>query len=76
MKAASGQSVAGVAKTEGFTNSYFTLLLRIATLSPCIVQAIIDGRQPASLTRQRPLKPGLQILAGESMPDAAREHLK
>jgi hypothetical protein len=29
------------------------LLLRLATLAPSIVQAIIEGRQPASLTRQR-----------------------
>ena len=43
MKAASGQSVAEVANTEGFTNSYFTLLLRIVTLSPCIVQRSLMG---------------------------------
>jgi hypothetical protein len=28
-------------------------LLRLATLDPSIVQAILDGRQPPSLTRMR-----------------------
>ena len=46
-------SVVEVAKAHGFTNNYFTLLLRLATLAPSIVQAIIEGRQPPSLNRQR-----------------------
>ena len=29
------------------------MLLRLATLAPCIVTAIVEGRQPASLNRQR-----------------------
>jgi hypothetical protein len=53
MHAARDMSLAEVAKAQGFTNNYFTLLLRLATLAPSIVQAIIEGRQPASLTRQR-----------------------
>jgi len=53
MHAAKDQSVAEAAKALGYTNNYFTLLLRLATLAPSIVQAIIEGRQPASLTRQR-----------------------
>jgi len=53
MHAARDVSVAEIAKAQGFTNNYFTLLLRLATLAPSIVQAIIEGRQPASLTRQR-----------------------
>jgi hypothetical protein len=53
MHAAKDQSVAEAAKALGYTNNYFTLLLRLATLAPSIVQAIIEGRQPPSLTRQR-----------------------
>jgi hypothetical protein len=53
MHAAREMSVAEVAKAQGYTNNYFTLLLRLATLAPCIVEAILAGRQPASLTRQR-----------------------
>ena len=53
MHAAKDQSVAKVAKSQGYTNNYFTLLLRLATLAPSIVQAIIEGRQPPSLNRQR-----------------------
>lgn len=53
MHAAKDQSVAEVAKAQGYTNNYFTLLLRLTSVAPSIVQAIIEGRQPASLTRQR-----------------------
>lgn len=53
MQAAGEKSVAEVAKLKGYTNNYFTLLLRLATLAPSIVQAIIEGRQPPSLNRQR-----------------------
>ena len=53
MQAAGNQRVADVAKAQGFSNNYFTLLLRLATLAPSIVQAILEGRQPASLTRLR-----------------------
>ncbi|WP_310473850.1 recombinase family protein [Sandarakinorhabdus sp.] len=53
MHAAKDQCVAEAAKVQGYTNNYFTLLLRLATLAPSIVQAIIEGRQPPSLTRQR-----------------------
>lgn len=42
-----------VAKAQGFTDKYFTLLLRLATLDPGIVQAILEGRQPPSLTRMK-----------------------
>lgn len=50
---AKDQSPAQVATALGYTNNYFTLLLRLGTLSPSIVQAIVEGRQPVGLTRQR-----------------------
>lgn len=42
-----------LARQEGMTGSYFTRLLRLAWLAPDITQAILDGRQPASLTAGR-----------------------
>jgi site-specific DNA recombinase len=53
MLAGGDQRLADVAKAQGYTEKYFTLLLRLATLDPSIVQAILDGRQPPSLTRMR-----------------------
>jgi site-specific DNA recombinase len=53
MLTAGDQPLATVAKAQGYSLNYFTLLLRLATLSPCIVQAIVNGRQPVTLTRQR-----------------------
>ena len=50
---AKDHSTAEVAKILGYTNNYFTLLLRLATLAPSIVQTIVEGRQPIGLTRQR-----------------------
>lgn len=29
------------------------MLLRLSTLAPCIVTAVVEGRQPIALTRQR-----------------------
>ena len=53
MLRAEDESPAEVAKALGYNNNYFTLLLRLATLAPSIVQSIVEGRQPAGLTRQR-----------------------
>jgi len=53
MLAGGEQRLADVAKAQGYTEKYFTLLLRLATLDPSIVQAILDGRLPPSLTRMR-----------------------
>ncbi len=53
MLAASDMPLAEVAKAQGYLPEQFTMLLRLATLAPCIVTAIVEGRQPASLNRQR-----------------------
>ena len=53
MLARDDQRLADIAKAQGYTEKYFTLLLRLATLDPSIVQAILGGRQPPSLTRMR-----------------------
>ena len=53
MLAADETPLAEVAKVHGYLPEQFTMLLRLATLAPCIVTAIVEGRQPASLNRQR-----------------------
>jgi DNA invertase Pin-like site-specific DNA recombinase len=47
------RSVAEVAGSLGYTRDYYGVLLRIAYLAPDIVAAILDGRQPAQLNRQK-----------------------
>lgn len=42
-----------VARSQNYSRDYFRLLLRLATLSPSIVGAIVDGRQPVGLNRQK-----------------------
>ena len=45
--------LADVAKSQGYLPEQFTMLLRLSTLAPCIVAAIVEGRQPITITRQR-----------------------
>lgn len=47
------QPLAEIARGQGLTPNYFTLLIRLSTLAPDIVAAILGGRQPAELNRQR-----------------------
>jgi site-specific DNA recombinase len=42
-----------LARSMGHDKDYFARLVRLGYLAPDIVTAIIDGRQPATLTRQR-----------------------
>lgn len=53
MLVAGDSPLATVAAAQGYSVNHFTLLLRLATLAPCIVQAITEGRQPIRLNRQR-----------------------
>ena len=46
-------SVAATAAKMGFDEEYFRVLLKISFLAPDIVTAIVNGRQPRSLTRQK-----------------------
>jgi site-specific DNA recombinase len=46
-------SLTQLADAEGVSRSYLTRLVRLAFLSPEIVGAILDGRQPANLTPAR-----------------------
>ena len=47
------QPIEVIAEREGFTSHYFAQLARLGGLAPDIVTAILEGRQPASLTRTR-----------------------
>jgi predicted nucleic acid-binding Zn ribbon protein len=46
-------TIADLAKTEGVSASYVSLKISLAFLAPDIVEAIIDGTQPVSLTPER-----------------------
>ncbi len=46
-------TIAALAKTEGVSASYVSLKISLAFLAPDIVEAIIDGTQPVSLTPER-----------------------
>ena len=42
-----------LARQQGYSRDYYVVLLRIAHLAPDITSAILDGRQPMQLNRQR-----------------------
>ena len=47
------QPVEAIAEEHGFTAHYFAQLVRLGGLAPDIVTAILEGRQPANVTRTR-----------------------
>jgi hypothetical protein len=49
----SSDDVNSIARAQGRDKDYFARLVRLGYLAPDIVTAILDGRQPATLTRQR-----------------------
>jgi site-specific DNA recombinase len=53
VEAAGARSIAAAAVHLGVSRAYFGVLLRLSYLAPDIVAAILDGRQPALLNRQR-----------------------
>ena len=50
-------SIADIAKSENINPSFVSRVLRLAYLSPTIVEAILDGNYPAHLTMQRLIAP-------------------
>jgi hypothetical protein len=53
VEAVGAGAIEDVAAGQGHGRDYFATLLRLSYLAPDIVAAILEGRQPASLTRQR-----------------------
>ncbi|WP_347269984.1 recombinase family protein [Rhizorhabdus histidinilytica] len=53
LMSAGDRSIADLAAEQGLSKDYFGVLLRISYLAPDIVAAILDGRQPVQLNRQR-----------------------
>jgi hypothetical protein len=49
----SGRSIEELARAHGHARDYFSVLLRLSYLAPDITKAILDGRQPVTLTRQK-----------------------
>ncbi len=46
-------SIAELAEREGIAPSYMTRVLRVTLLAPCIVEAILNGRQDPAVTLAR-----------------------
>ncbi|MGE0775646.1 MAG: recombinase family protein, partial [Sphingomonadaceae bacterium] len=49
----SGRSLKQIAQEQGHEPHYFAVLVKLGYLAPDIVTAILEGRQPPTLTRQR-----------------------
>ena len=57
-----------VAAQEGVQAAYAARVLRLAFLKPALKRAILDGRQPSTLTLQRVMDRGLPILWRDQAP--------
>ena len=53
LEQSSDMTIQDLASQQGYSRDYYVVLLRIAHLAPDITAAILDGRQPAALNRQR-----------------------
>ena len=59
-------SIDACARAMGATASYFSRIVRLAYLAPDITAAILEGRQPSSLSATRLVEtPGLPLGWGE-----------
>ncbi len=50
-------SIADIAKSETINPSFVSCILRLAYLSPALVEAILDGKHPAHLTMKDLMEP-------------------
>ena len=50
-------TVREIAAKEKINGSYVSRVLRLTLLAPAIVEAILDGRQPAEMTLPKLMKP-------------------
>ena len=53
LKTGQADSIAAIAADEQVTGSYVTRILRLAFLSPTLIEQILDGRQPWELSADR-----------------------
>ena len=72
-------SVADVARAEKISDSYVSRHLRLTLLSPALIEAILDGRQPETVTLPRLLSPfpiewSKQFTSAAPAPDNAGDH--
>ena len=51
------RSLANMAKSENISPSFVSRILRLAYLSPTVVEAILDGKYPAHLTMKDLMEP-------------------
>ncbi|MBB4002616.1 MAG: hypothetical protein V7704_19480 [Aurantimonas endophytica] len=57
LEAGTFASMAELAAAEKINPSYLSRILRLTLLSPSLIQAILDGRQPAGVTLDRLMQP-------------------
>ena len=50
-------TISELAEREGIATSYMTRLLRLTQLEPCIIEAVLDGRQGDAVTLARLMDP-------------------
>ena len=62
-------SVADVARAENISDSYVSRHLRLTLLSPALVEAILNGRQPETVTLPRLLSPFPILWTEQFSPD-------
>jgi DNA invertase Pin-like site-specific DNA recombinase len=53
IEAGTGKDLETLARGHGYARDYFSVLLRLAYLAPDITSAILEGRHPVTLTRQK-----------------------
>jgi hypothetical protein len=58
-------SIEAIAKRAGCTERYVRKMLPLAFLAPNIVESILDGRQPPSLTTSELINPKLPLCWAE-----------
>lgn len=62
-----GASIATLAQDAGIDPSNFTRILKLSFLSPQIIGAILDGRQPAHLTAKQLTRKAGQLASSWSI---------
>ena len=64
-------SISDLARALGLDRSYVSRIMRLALLSPDIVEAIVDGREPSGLSLER-LAKGIPVVWAEQRKQIGR----